>query len=112
MSTPSSAARSISTSCQCWCNSRSSFHCPSLKQGTIDGVIGAQLLYQVLNILGHQIHLWGRLDQVDHAALLLRMGNGQHYTTFRILVVVLGRIGGFWLWLLVGKTTQSRHPRR
>lgn len=25
---------------------------------------------------------------------------------------VLGRTGGFWLLLLVGKTTQSRHPHR
>ena len=66
---------------------------PPLKQGAVDGVRGAQLLYQGLNILGHQLHLWRRLDQTAHAALLPRMVDGQHYTTFRILVVVLSPRG-------------------
>src|SRR5713226_7471799 len=61
-----------------------------LKQGTVDGMIGAQLLHQVFNILDHQVHLWRGLDQCSHAALLPLMAQGQHYTTFRILVVVLG----------------------
>ena len=64
---------------------------PPLKQGAVDRVIGAQLLHQVLNILGRQIPLWCRLDQVAHAALLPRVGDGQHYITFRTLVVVLER---------------------
>src|SRR5713226_9497680 len=62
-----------------------------LKQGTVDGMIGAQLLHQVFNILDHQVHLWRGLDQCSHAALLPLMAQGQHYTTFRILVVVLGQ---------------------
>jgi len=36
-----------------------------------------------------QVHLWCRLDQCGHAALLPLMAQGQYYTTFRILVVVL-----------------------
>jgi hypothetical protein len=61
-----------------------------LKQRTVDGVLGAQLLHQVRNILDRQLHLWRCLDQIGHAALLPHRGDGQHYTTFRILVVVLG----------------------
>ena len=41
-----------------------------LKQRAVDGVIGAQLLHQVLNILDRQVHLGRGLDQGGHAALL------------------------------------------
>src|SRR5712692_9717675 len=61
-----------------------------LKQGAVNGVIGAQCLHQQLHILDRHIHLWRRLDQVDHTALLPRRGDGQHYITFRSLVVVVG----------------------
>jgi hypothetical protein len=46
----------------------------------------------VLNILDRQIHLWHGLDQVSHSALLPLMADRQNYTTFRILVVVLGAV--------------------
>src|SRR5712691_362387 len=61
-----------------------------LQQGTVDGMIGTQLLHPVFNILDRQVHLWRRLDQCGHAALLPLMAQRQYYTTFRILVVVLG----------------------
>src|SRR5712691_2714637 len=52
-------------------------------------MIGTQFFHQVLNILDRQVHLWCGLDQCGHSVLLPRMVQGQHYTTFRILVVVL-----------------------
>src|SRR2546422_827403 len=61
-----------------------------LKQRAVDGVIGAQLLHQVLNIVERQVHLGSGFDQYGHAALLPHVVDGQHYTTFQILVVVLG----------------------
>src|SRR5712691_9603262 len=62
---------------------------PPLQQRAVDGVIGAQLLHQVLNIVDRQVHLGRGLDQVHHTALLPCRIDGQHYTTFRNLVVVL-----------------------
>src|SRR2546422_827405 len=61
-----------------------------LKQRAVDGVIGAQLLHQVLNIVERQVHLGSGFDQYGHAALPPHVVDGQHYTTFQILVVVLG----------------------
>src|SRR5216684_1778697 len=52
-------------------------------------MIGTQFFHKVLNILDRQVHLWCGLDQCGHSVLLPRMVQGQHYTTFRILVVVL-----------------------
>src|SRR6266851_2952518 len=71
---------------------------PSLKEGTVDGMRGTQLLHQVFNILDRHVHLWCRLDPCGHAALLPLMAQGQYDTTFRILVVVLGKRleGGMW----------------
>jgi hypothetical protein len=36
-----------------------------------------------------QVHLGSGFDQYGHAALLPHIVDGQHYTTFQILVVVL-----------------------
>jgi hypothetical protein len=46
----------------------------------------------VLNIFDRQVHLWRGLDQLSHSALLPLMADGQNYTTFRSLVVVLGPV--------------------
>src|SRR4029453_12490094 len=64
-----------------------------LKQGTVERMVVAQRLDQGLNILDHQLHLGCGRDQVHYAALLPRMADEQHYTTCRILVVVLGGDG-------------------
>jgi hypothetical protein len=63
--------------------------CAPLKQGAADRVLGAQVLNQRLNILNRHVHLRCGVDQCAHAALLPCMDDGQNYTTFRSLVVVL-----------------------
>src|SRR5713101_247704 len=64
--------------------------CTPLQQRAGDGVRGAPLLHQGRNILHRQVHLGRGLNPVHHAALLPCRIDGQHDTTFRNLVVVLG----------------------
>jgi hypothetical protein len=61
-----------------------------LKQGTVEPVVVAQRLYEMSNVLHCQIDLGCGVDQGGHSALLLILVEGQNYTTFRNLVVVLG----------------------
>jgi hypothetical protein len=60
-----------------------------LKQGTVEPMVVAQRLHELGNVLHCQVDLGCGVDHGGHSALLPIMVDGQNYTTFQNLVVVL-----------------------